>query len=195
MDNDLFEYMKTKADKLAEKDENKQKMAAIKKELYLKKAMEEECCEEMRSGEEEEELKPEQLFARNFKALDIKEESLPEYSKKKVVYTKQKAAFIVAWLKDHLAARLKEKETFMDNFVEEIVPNSFNLEYEEDKKQVKIHLEFTIGEEEETDLQLVGQLHRSEKGEVGIDWEKVAGNEFWLTAIENSLNGSLQSLA
>jgi hypothetical protein len=37
MGNDLYNYMKTKADKLAEKDENKQKIAAIRKELYLKK--------------------------------------------------------------------------------------------------------------------------------------------------------------
>lgn len=157
--------------------------------------MEEECCEEMRSGEDEDDLKPEQLFARNFKALDINEESLPQYSKKKVVYTNQKAAFVVAWLKDHLAALFREKETFMDNFVEEIVPNSFNLEYDEEKKKVKINLEFTVAEEEETDLQIVGQVHRSEKGEIGIDWEKVSGNDYWLTAVENSLNGSLQSLA
>lgn len=37
MGNELFEYMKTKADKLTEKDENKQKMTAIKKELYMNK--------------------------------------------------------------------------------------------------------------------------------------------------------------
>ena len=37
MGNDLFEYMKNKADKLFEKDENKQKMAAIRKDLYMKK--------------------------------------------------------------------------------------------------------------------------------------------------------------
>ena len=37
MGNDLFEYMKAKADKLFEKDANKQQMAAIRKELYMKK--------------------------------------------------------------------------------------------------------------------------------------------------------------
>lgn len=46
MGSDLFDYMKAKSDKLLEKDENKQKIAAIKKELYQKKAMEEECCED-----------------------------------------------------------------------------------------------------------------------------------------------------
>ena len=39
MGNDLFEYMKKKSDKLFEKDENKQKMAAIRKELYMKKGI------------------------------------------------------------------------------------------------------------------------------------------------------------
>lgn len=80
----------------------------------------------MRAGEEDEEnLKPEQLFARNFRALDIKIESLPEYSKQKIVYSKQNPAFIVAWLQDHLAALFSEKQTFMTDFVEEIVPKNF----------------------------------------------------------------------
>lgn len=140
-------------------------------------------------------MKPEEVFARNFKALNIKLEDLPEYSKKKVVYTKQTPAFVVAWLKDHLAALFKEKETFMNNFVEEIVPNKFDLEYDEENKQVKVAMEFTIGEEDQEDLSLVGKLHRSEKGELGIEWEKVSGNDYWLTNVENNLNSSLQSLA
>jgi len=37
MGNELYSYMKDKAQKLAEKDENKQKIAAIRKELYLNK--------------------------------------------------------------------------------------------------------------------------------------------------------------
>ena len=39
MGNDLFEYMKVKADKMIEKDENKQKIAVIKKELYMKRGI------------------------------------------------------------------------------------------------------------------------------------------------------------
>ena len=39
MGNDLFNYMKAKADKMFEKDENKQKMAAIKKDLYMQKGI------------------------------------------------------------------------------------------------------------------------------------------------------------
>jgi hypothetical protein len=29
-------------------------------------------------------------------------------------------------------------------------------------------------------LNLFGQLHRSEKGEVGVQWRKGVGNFFWL---------------
>ena len=38
MGNDLYAYMKNKSDKLMEKDENKQKIAAIRKDLYFKKS-------------------------------------------------------------------------------------------------------------------------------------------------------------
>ena len=38
MVNDLIEYMKAKASKMAEKDENKQKIAKIRKELYQKQS-------------------------------------------------------------------------------------------------------------------------------------------------------------
>jgi len=44
-------------------------------------------------------------------------------------------------------------------------------------------------------LELVGQLHRSEKGELGIDWIRAAGHDYWLTAVENNLNDSILSLA
>lgn len=37
MGNELADYMRIKAEKLFQKDENKQKMAQIKKELFLKK--------------------------------------------------------------------------------------------------------------------------------------------------------------
>jgi len=47
------------------------------------------------------------VFAKNFRALDIKLETLPEYTKNKIVYLNQNPAFVVAWLKDHLTALLK----------------------------------------------------------------------------------------
>jgi hypothetical protein len=81
-------------------------MNAIKKELFLKRAMEEECGEgEYRSGNDDK--TEEGRFAKNYRSLDIKTESLPQYTKQKVVYTTQKPAFVVAWLQDHLEALLK----------------------------------------------------------------------------------------
>jgi hypothetical protein len=44
-------------------------------------------------------------------------------------------------------------------------------------------------------LLLEGQLHRSDKGEIGIEWSRAVGNDYWLTAIENNLNESIQTLA
>lgn len=133
------------------------------------------------------------------KARDIKLESLPQYSKKKVAYLKQSASFVVAWLEDYLAELFNQKTTFLGDYIQDIVPSSFNLEYDEEKKQVRAILNFSITDEEEdeeeTELVLVGQVHRSEKNEVGIDWQRVSGNAYWLAAVENSLNESLQSLA
>lgn len=100
----------------------------------------------------------------------MKVEELSEYSKKGVVYTKQNPAFVVAWIKDHLEALLKEKETFMKGFVGDIEPTNFKLSFEEEAKQVNVKLSFMVDEEEEVDLELKGQLHRSEKGEVGVEW-------------------------
>jgi hypothetical protein len=60
MGDQLFDYMKARSDKIAEKDENKKKVAAIRKELYQRKginiiyiAMEEESCGEYRGAEDE----------------------------------------------------------------------------------------------------------------------------------------------
>ena len=81
--------------------------------------------------------------------MDIKFEELPEYTKKKVVYTKQKPAFVVAWLKDHLATLFQEKESFMKEFVGEIVPTNFSLRIGE-QNRLNIILEFTIDDEDST---------------------------------------------
>jgi hypothetical protein len=57
-----------------------------------------------------------------------------------------------------------------------------------------VKLTFTIDEEEESELELAGQLHRSEKGEIGIEWLKQEGNDYWLGSVENNLNESLRML-
>jgi hypothetical protein len=57
---------------------------------------------------------------------------------------------VVAWLQNHIAALLKQKETFMHDFVGDITVNDFAVEYLEGKHQVEVKLEFTIDEEEQT---------------------------------------------
>ena len=108
--------------------------------------MEEECCEGGYRGDEENPT-PENIFAKNYHALDINMEDLPEYKKKKIIYTKEKPAFLVAWLQDHLSALLNAKETFMPGFVGDIVPTKFNFDFENGKNQVNLRLEFTIDDE------------------------------------------------
>jgi serine/threonine protein kinase len=72
MGNEIFEYMKVKAEKMAEKDENKRKITALRKDLYVKKSMEEDCCEgEYRGEEDEENLSEEGLFLKNYRNLNI----------------------------------------------------------------------------------------------------------------------------
>ena len=135
--------------------------------------MEEECCDEESRGDQAN-LPSEILFAIYYKTLEnLKLEELSEYSKKGVVYTKQNPAFVVAWLKDHIAALFKEKETFMKGFVGDIEPTNFRLNFNEEKREINVKLSFLIDEEEEVDLELNGNLHRSDKGEVGVEWSKV----------------------
>lgn len=107
---------------------------------------------------------------------------------------KQTPAFVVAWIKDYIIEQFKEKNTFMEGFVGDIVATEYKIEYDEAKKQVFIKLTFDIDNEEESELELVGQLHRSEKGEIGIEWLKKEGNDYWLGSVENSLNESLRML-
>ena len=52
----------------------------------------------------------------------------------------------------------------MKGFVGDIEPTNFKLNFDEGKKQVNVKLSFMVDEEEEVDLELNGNLHRSEKG-------------------------------
>lgn len=51
-------------------------------------------------------------------------------------------------------------------------------------------MRFEIDEEEETELLLKGKLHRSGDN-VGVEWIKEVGNDFWLSSIVARLNESL----
>lgn len=68
------------------------------------------------------------------------------------------------------------------------------MSFDEEKKNINVKLSFMVDEEEEVDLELNGNLHRSQKGEVGVEWSKVEGHDYWLSAVEGNLNESLQGL-
>lgn len=51
----------------------------------------------------------------------------------------------------------------MTDFIEDIMPTKYNLEMGE-KGKINLCLEFEIDEEDKTELQIVGQLHRKGKG-------------------------------
>lgn len=76
----------------------------------------------------------------------------------------------------------------MEDFVSEISPVNFKLQYFPENYQVKVSLIFEIDNEDETELQLLGQLHCNDKKEVGIEWIKSEGNSFWLATVESKLN-------
>ena len=131
----------------------------------------------------------------NYLNLDvIKTEDLPCYRKKKVVYVKENVAFITSWLQEKLKEFFKEKQTFLHYSAETVTPLDFKLTLNDEKKELEVKLQFLV-DEEKTELELKGQLHRSDKEKVGVEWIKVDGPDFWLSSIASSLNESLDSIA
>ena len=53
---------------------------------------------------------------------------------------------------------------------------------------------FEIEDDEEV-MKIYGNLVSIKKDKVGVEWEKVQGNEFWLTSIIGQLNRELKALA
>lgn len=68
-------------------------------------------------------------FLESFKKYEIILEDLPQFTLKKVVYVKQSPAYLVAWVETFLCECLKQKQTFMSGFVNDIVPKDYSLEY------------------------------------------------------------------
>jgi hypothetical protein len=87
------------------------------------------------------------------------------------------------------------KEVFLTDFPSEIEGKSYTIDYDEKTHQLNAKLVFTIDDEDETELRLTGQLHRSTKNEISVDWRQVEGTPFWLTAIQASLDASLRLIA
>jgi hypothetical protein len=81
------------------------------------------------------------------------------------------------------------------DFPSEIAPQNFTIEFNRATNQLEAKLVFLMDEEDETELKLSGQLHRSSKGEISVDWHQVEGTPFWLSAIQTNLNESLRLIA
>lgn len=54
---------------------------------------------------------------------------MPEFTKKKVVYVPQKPAFLLAWIKDSLREQISNKESFIEDYTGNLVPEEFGLTY------------------------------------------------------------------
>ena len=135
----------------------------------------------------------EELFAYNYHGLKVRTEELPENTLKGVSYGHKDAAFVVAWLQCYLREELKAKNSFMTDYIEEIVPLKFDLELGE-KGQLEATLEFEIEEDDQVELHIKGQLHRNCKGEVGVEWTESTGNSYWVNNVLVGLNGALSEL-
>lgn len=132
---------------------------------------------------------------KNYRKLKIKAEELPQFENKNLVYLSQKPAFLVAWLQNHLRELQSAKEVFLTDFPSQIDSKSYTIDYDAATHQLNAKFVFEIDEEDETELKLIGLLHRSSKNEISVDWRQVEGTPFWLSAIQANLNASLRQIA
>jgi hypothetical protein len=151
--------------------------------------MEEENCSESNQSTRGRALK---LFSERTKEYaNVKVDSLPT-TEKKIQYFSKEPSFVLAFLNDFMDQSLENKLVFMDGFLQDIQPSDFDMRF--DGEQIELKFTFEVDEEDEETLKLVGKLYQSEGKKVGIDWIKVAGNDFWLNKIVKDLNQSLSVL-
>lgn len=143
---------------------------------------------------EDESTTREEVFAHCYFNTSIKTESLPLLQNPNATYVPQGARFLVAWVNSFLFQQRRDKAAFLADFVEEISFVDYAVEYKQERAELEIRLNFEINGEDEVQLVLLGALHRSEKGAVGVEWVKAEGNSFWLSAIRTRLAESFSSL-
>lgn len=66
-------------------------------------------------------------------------------------------------------------------------PEEFNIDFDEEKKQVEMKFVFSVDDDFET-LIILGDLLCIKGDKVAIEWKKEEGNDFWLTSIIGELN-------
>jgi hypothetical protein len=124
----------------------------------------------------------------------IKTDSLPVHQSPTATYFSQDANFLVGWVNSFLYQQRKEKTPFISDFVEELTFTKYDVAYNEAKAEMEMRLDFEISHEDEIQLVLVGALHRSAKGLLGVEWTKKEGNSFLLSAVKTQIVESFNSL-
>jgi hypothetical protein len=143
---------------------------------------------------EDESVTKEEVFAYYYHTLNIKEDALPQYELSSVAYVHKEARFVVSWLHYFLMQQREAQSTFLTNFVYELKFLRFHIAFTPATNQLALRLVFEVESEEETELALLGQLHRSPKNLVGIKWEKQEGNSYWLSEVQAQITSSLLHL-
>jgi serine/threonine protein kinase len=136
MHNQLVEYMSAKAQRLAERDPVKAQIAEIRRRLYERKSSP-HLIQCKKTVTEIAKTKAAdswtlQLTSPCWKKATVfwrPSRNTTSSWRKKVVYVKQSPAYVVAWVETFLGECLKQKQTFMSDFVNEIVPKEYTLEY------------------------------------------------------------------
>jgi len=87
---------------------------------------------------------------KNYRKLQIQTEDLPLYEKQKITYSQKDPNFVVAWIKNLISEQFKNKEVFLKDYVGEIAPEKYKVQYYRKEAQIKLRFTFLIDEEDET---------------------------------------------
>ena len=88
----------------------------------------------------------------------------------------------------------KSGKIFLNEYPEEITPEKYDISYDEEKNQLKLKFIFDVDEETEV-LEINGDLVCIKGDKIAVSWNKVKGNDFWLTSIIGELNRELKTIA
>lgn len=138
---------------------------------------------------DDESITKEEVFAYHYLNTPVKKEGLPQHDYDNVAYVKGDPKMLVSWLHYYLLTQREANNVFLRDFAEDIKFVDYQLEVKEGV--VSLGLRFEVGGDEQTDLKLQGQLHRSSRNEIGIKWEKVVGNSYWLSEVITQISQSV----
>lgn len=127
--------MKARYEKIEENDQGKQRIRQVKREVLKEAQMEPEDSSK-RSTRSKEDV---EVFSSNCKKYSIELQQLPT-TDAKITYFKAEPGFVLACLKDFIDQAYKNKETFIEGFILDVVPVAYNMTLEE--KEISLKLDF-----------------------------------------------------